>query len=136
MAFIEKGRPEGDPIPKSVLADRLESISSSKNTQEFAGAPSRTSTRRALSKQLELIEVDKPTKSQTAAAENEEDEFDWNTDDSIILKEQRATAAYRNPLGELVIRQRTWPDEDTILFISPENEVAFLEGLAKRHRES
>jgi hypothetical protein len=130
MAFIEKGRPKGDPIPKSVLADRLESISLSKNTQEFAGA------RTALSKQLELIEGDKPTKSQTAVAENEEDKFDWNADDSIILKEQRATAAYRNPLGELVIRQRAWPDEDTILFISPQNEVAFLEGLAKRHRES
>jgi hypothetical protein len=65
------------------------------------------------------------------------DEFDWNTDESIILREQRATAAYRNRLGELIIRQRAgWSDDgDTFLYISPENEVAFMEGLAKRARE-
>jgi hypothetical protein len=40
------------------------------------------------------------------------DEFDWNTDESIILREQRATAAYRNRLGELIIRQRAgWSDD-------------------------
>ena len=65
------------------------------------------------------------------------DGFDWNTDESIILREQRATAAYRNRLGELIIRQRAgWSDDgDTFLYISPENEVAFMEGLAKRARE-
>jgi hypothetical protein len=66
-----------------------------------------------------------------------EEEFNWNTDDSIILKEQRATAAYRNKLGELIIRQRAgWNDDgDTFVYISPENEVTFMEGLAKRARE-
>jgi hypothetical protein len=56
---------------------------------------------------------------------------------SGILREQRATAASRNKAGELVIRQRaTWDeDRDTFVFISPENEVAFLEGVAKRARE-
>ena len=65
------------------------------------------------------------------------DEFDWNTDESIILREQRATAAYRNRLGELIIRQRAgWSDDgDTFVYIAPENEVAFMEGLAKRARE-
>lgn len=67
----------------------------------------------------------------------EEVEFNWNDGDSIILREQRATAAYRNREGELIIRQQArWDDnEDTFVYISPENEVAFMEGLAKRARE-
>ena len=66
-----------------------------------------------------------------------EDDFDWNADDSIILKEQRETAAYRNKIGELIIRQRaSWCDDgDTFVYIAPENEVTFMEGLAKRARE-
>jgi hypothetical protein len=70
-------------------------------------------------------------------AETTEDDFDWNEDDSIILKEQRATAAYRNKIGELIIRQRAgWCDDrDAFVYISPENEVTFMEGLAKRARE-
>lgn len=65
------------------------------------------------------------------------EDFDWNTDDSIILKEQRATAVYHNKLGELIIRQRAaWDDDrDTFVYIMPENVVAFLEGAAKRARE-
>ncbi len=66
-----------------------------------------------------------------------EEDFDWNTDDSIILKEQRATAVYHNKLGELIIRQRAaWDDDrDTFVYIMPENVVVFLEGAAKRARE-
>jgi hypothetical protein len=69
----------------------------------------------------------------------DKDEFNWDSaeEDAVILREQRATAAYRNKAGELIIRQRaSWDEErDTFVFISPENEVAFLEGLAKRARE-
>lgn len=66
-----------------------------------------------------------------------EEDFDWNTDDSVILKEQRATAVYHNKLGELIIRQRAaWDDDrDTFVYIMPENVVAFFEGAAKRARE-
>jgi hypothetical protein len=63
------------------------------------------------------------------------DDFDWSNDDSIILKEQRATAVYKNREGEIVIRQRCWPDEDAILFINPDQAVAFMEGMSKRVRE-
>jgi len=112
MLAKEKARANG-PIPNAVLADGAESKASESESQ---------------------VAGDLFAKAKTAPLE--EDEFDWNTDDSIILKEQRAAAAYRNGLGELIIRQRgPWPDEDTFLYISPENEVAFLEGLAKRHRE-
>src|ERR1700758_5073710 len=68
----------------------------------------------------------------------EPDDFDWNNPDevSIILHEQRATAAYRNRQGELIIRQRAAFDEehDSFLYVAPENEIAFLEGLAAVHR--
>jgi hypothetical protein len=66
-----------------------------------------------------------------------EEDFDWNTDDSVILKEQRATAVYHNKLGELIIRQRAaWDDDrDAFVYVTPENVVAFLEGAAKRARE-
>ncbi len=64
-------------------------------------------------------------------------DFNWNDDDSIILREQRATAAYRNKGGDLVIRQQAaWNDEyDAFVCITPENEVTFMEALAKRARE-
>ncbi|WP_156944316.1 hypothetical protein [Bradyrhizobium sp. Ec3.3] len=76
----------------------------------------------------------------SASPEEESDDFDWDNPDeeSIVLRDQRATAAYRNKGGELIIRQRAgWNDEhDAFIFVSPENEIAFLENLAKRHRES
>lgn len=65
------------------------------------------------------------------------DDFDWNTDDSIVLKEQRATAVYHNKIGELIIRQQAaWDDDrDSFVYVAPENAVTFMEALAKRARE-
>jgi hypothetical protein len=65
------------------------------------------------------------------------DDFDWATDDSVILQEQRATAVYQNRFGGLVIRQeKTWDEEsDPFIVIGPENTVTFMEALAKRARE-
>jgi hypothetical protein len=63
----------------------------------------------------------------------EPSDFDWDNDDSVVLREQRATAVYRNPVGEVVIRQKgCWPDEDTWIYISCGNEVAFMEGMAEQ----
>jgi hypothetical protein len=66
-----------------------------------------------------------------------DDEFNWNTDDSIILKEQRATAVYFNRLGELIIRQKAaWSDdEDSIVYVMPENFNGLLDGIAARIRQ-
>src|SRR3954447_24617111 len=66
-----------------------------------------------------------------------QDDFDWNTDDAVILKEQRATAVYHNRLGELIIRQQArWNDEgDTFVYVTPENVTAFLESAARAARE-
>jgi hypothetical protein len=66
----------------------------------------------------------------------ESDDFDWNNDDAVILKEQRATAVYHNRLGELIIRQKAaWnDDEDAFLYVTPENCNAFIDGVAARIR--
>jgi hypothetical protein len=73
----------------------------------------------------------------SGAAFVDEDDFDWNTDDAIILREQRATAVYHNKLGELIIRQKAaWDNErDTFVYVEPENVIAFLEGAAKKAKE-
>jgi hypothetical protein len=65
------------------------------------------------------------------------DDFDWATDDSVILQEQRATAIYHNRHSGIVIRQeKTWDEEsDPYVVISEENVVTFMEALAKRARE-
>jgi hypothetical protein len=61
------------------------------------------------------------------------DEFDWHNDDTVVLREQRATAVYRNHDGDVVIRQRGSDDnEDTFVFITTENEIAFMEGMAEQ----
>jgi hypothetical protein len=66
-----------------------------------------------------------------------EEDFNWNTDDSIILKEQRATAVYHNKVGELIVRQQaSWDDDrDTFVYITPENCNAFMDGIAERVRQ-
>src|SRR5262245_9517915 len=67
--------------------------------------------------------------------EEEDDgrDFDWNNSPSVILREQAATAAYYNPFGALVIRQRDWyGDNDPFLVIEPENIAQFLSGLRDR----
>lgn len=79
--------------------------------------------------------VSKPTVS-PPLAEAGPDEFDWDNDESVVLREQRGTAVYRNKAGEIVIRQKgPWPDDDSFLYISPENEVAFMEGMAEQLRK-
>ena len=60
-------------------------------------------------------------------------EFDWNNSPSVILREQSATAAYYNPFGALVIRQRDpYGDADPFVVIEPENVAQFLSGLRDR----
>jgi hypothetical protein len=61
----------------------------------------------------------------------DDNKFDWNDDDSIILKEQKAIAAYYNPAGGLVIRQKAdWDeDRDTYVVITSTNCDAFIDRL-------
>jgi hypothetical protein len=72
-----------------------------------------------------------------AFAHRNSEEFDWDTDDSIVLREQPATAIYHNKHGVLVIRQKAdWDaEQDTFAFITPENCNVFMDALAKVARE-
>ena len=59
-------------------------------------------------------------------------DFDWFTDDSIVVEEQLPVAIYFNKRNHLVIRQRTggWDqDEDTVIFIAPQNIAEFINKL-------
>ena len=72
------------------------------------------------------------------AEEDRSDAFNWDdpNEDAIVLREQRATAVYRNKSDEVVIRQKgPWPDEDVFIYLSPENEVAFMDGMAEKLRK-
>jgi hypothetical protein len=64
-------------------------------------------------------------------------DFDWSHDPSIVLREQRATAIYRNGYDGIVIRQeKTWDEEsDPFMVITDENAMTFMEALAKVSRE-
>jgi hypothetical protein len=72
-----------------------------------------------------------------AAGDEPDDDFDWDNpeENSIVLREQRATAVYRNRAGEVIIRQRSWPDDDAFIYIAPDNAVAFMEGMAEKLRK-
>jgi hypothetical protein len=57
------------------------------------------------------------------------EEFDCSDDDSIILREQPATAVYFNKEGSLVIRQHRWPDDDIFIYIAESSIGDFLDKL-------
>jgi hypothetical protein len=46
-----------------------------------------------------------------------DDDFDWAEDDSVIVPSQRATAAYRNNRGEVIIRQENECDGDQFVIL-------------------
>jgi hypothetical protein len=60
----------------------------------------------------------------------EDSEFDWN-DDCVVLREQRETAIYWNPAGDLVIRQRAGRHDydDPFLVIRADNIADFIDRL-------
>lgn len=59
---------------------------------------------------------------------SEEDRFNWNDDDSIVLQRQPAVAVYANKCGQVVIRGE--PDfneeDDQIVTIEPDQVVRFV----------
>jgi hypothetical protein len=44
-------------------------------------------------------------------------DFDRADDDSFVLEEQAQTAIYHNEAGQVIIRQRGWPDDDAFVVI-------------------
>ena len=81
----------------------------------------------------DMAKIDKIAAAEAAREQlgmNEED-FNWNADDSVILREQRATAVYFNKSQELVIRQQAaWDqEEDSFVYIAEPFQHAFLDKL-------
>lgn len=70
-------------------------------------------------------------KNAPAASPEAFKDFDWSTDDSVVLHHQPAVAAYFNQAGGLTIRQeRSWDqDEDIVIAIAPENVGEFIDKL-------
>ena len=62
-------------------------------------------------------------------AEDASKEFGWSTTESVALAEQRQTAGYWNTDGDLVIRQRCWPDDDALIFIAADSVDRFIDKL-------
>jgi hypothetical protein len=79
---------------------------------------------------LPAIREPQPEKpEQTSPSTPAEDDFDWNNDDSVIIRETKDTAVYFNKHSALVIRQRGWPDDDTFIIIAEGQITDFLDKL-------
>jgi hypothetical protein len=77
------------------------------------------------------IGTEQPDRDPDGDDDDYSNEFNWNTDDSVVLPYQQAVAIYFNHNNELVIRQeKAWNEEDDhIIIISEENVQAFLDKL-------
>ncbi len=63
-----------------------------------------------------------------------EEIFDWDNDDTIIIRTVKAVAVYRNQYNEVVIRQENVDPQDEDYFIHvPQNELRkLIEALQKQ----
>ena len=56
---------------------------------------------------------------------SDSEEFSWN-DESVIIEQVDAVAAYTNPKGDLVIRQQGYMGENDSVIVIPRSRVAEL----------
>ena len=51
-----------------------------------------------------------------------DDSFNWNDDDSVVVRQQFATAVYQNQHGEIVVRQEAgmYEENDAIVVLTPQ----------------
>jgi hypothetical protein len=105
--------------------------------ERSGGSPQRYCSARCRSAARSRDEVPSVQTSDKTAAKPAENctlgtgEFDWFKDESVILEEQLPVAVYFNERDHLVIRQRDpWHgDEDTFIYIAPQNIDAFIDKL-------
>lgn len=58
--------------------------------------------------------------------------FDWNGDESIVLRTQPAVAVYPNNHGQIVIRQcDEYSDEDQIIVVNAESARTLVEAIMR-----
>jgi hypothetical protein len=53
------------------------------------------------------------------------DGYDWNDGDTV-LQEQPRTAVFLNADGAVLIRQQSWPEEDDVVILQPQNAIRFV----------
>lgn len=62
-----------------------------------------------------------------------EDRFKWG-DESNVFETVRGVAVYRNPKGDIVIRQEGWPDDDAVIVIPIEQANSVLAAIREAKR--
>src|SRR6516165_441096 len=65
----------------------------------------------------------------STSAKRDDWQFDWKDKEAVVFQQQSATAIYFNLDGDLVIRQRNWPDDDSYVVITPQCQREFLDRL-------
>lgn len=65
------------------------------------------------------------------------DEFVWTPDESaVVFKTVQAVAVYKNPYGDIVIRQQAGPlDDDDAVIVIPRDRVPALASALKTELE-
>lgn len=71
-----------------------------------------------------------PATAETILAEAGPDDFDWSTDDAVVVKPRPGVAVYKNKFNDVVVRtQNTNGDEDHFSYITPEGLPAVIKAL-------
>ena len=82
-----------------------------------------------MNKPLPLLELNGST---SLAAPGPDTEFDWDTDESVIIPPRLGVAIYENSLGQIVLRQQSASgdvDEDPFLHVSREHAQKIIDAL-------
>jgi len=60
-----------------------------------------------------------PAQSELPKMTIDDCEFDWNAEECTVQRQCNEVAAYLNPHGDLVIRERSWPEDHWIVIAEP-----------------
>ena len=146
MQFVPSAQAERKPEDESKLCERCGKLFEPRNgnggkPQRFCSTDCRLAfhsegqrnanvaqRRPTCSASAQLPAIDPPAPKPSADTPEAKD-FDWNDTESVVLHEQPETACYFNPNGALVVRQRSWPDDDSCVLIAPEQIDVFIDKL-------
>jgi len=89
--------------------------------------------------QLDMLPTPKVISVSTGCATPKAEDFDWFTDDSVVVADQPSVAIYHNRMGNIVIRaeaRQDSPDEDPCIILSTRQSAsAVIEALKRALRE-
>jgi len=60
-----------------------------------------------------------PAQSELPKMTIDDCEFDWNAEECTVQRQCNEVAAYLNPHGDLVIRERSWPEDHWVVIAEP-----------------